>query len=165
MTTYPTSTIQQYTDNLVDNLKKRSGLKDTFIGDGPPPLDAMQLKEWIVLGDVNGGQKWAVVDAQRRPRDEEYTIDVLISVVSATVPGDDKLQSALNNRCMALFAELEQELRGNPTQGVGQPTGFYNGGFVIVSEIANPNVKLQKRGNDTAREAAMEFGITVKARL
>lgn len=164
MTTYAHSTIQLYTDNLIANLKARPGLAQTLISDGPPPAGAAQVDEWMMFGDVDGNQKWATINAVRRPRDEEYTIECIISVVSQTILNDDGVQAALNLRAMTIFAELEDELRGNPTQGVGPATGINPAGYVIESEILSP-VRLQKRASDTAREAGMEIGIRVKARL
>lgn len=167
---YATTVIQDYTDALIANLKARTGLSDVFITDGPPlpaqlgAVGADMIGKWLMLGDVQGGQTWAAIDAQRRPRNEEFTITCVISVVQQATVADD-IQADLNRSAIAIFQELEQELRANPTQGVGPATGTNPAGYVIESQIANPDVQLQKRATDTVREAAMQFGIHVKARL
>lgn len=164
MTTYAHSTIQLYTDALIANLKARQNLQRVLISDGPPPASWLAAEEWVMFGDVTGNQSWAVINKTRRPRNEEFTIEVIISVIANTTDGDDAVQPMLNARCMEIFAELEDELRGNPTQGVGPATGIDPAGYVIESEISTP-VTLAKRGNDHAREASMTIGIKVKARL
>lgn len=164
MTDFPTSTIQDFTDALIAHLRERPGLANVLISDGPPPAAYLQVGEWMMFGDVTGGQEWAAISRDRRPKDEIYTIDIYIDVVSATTASDNEVQPVVNRRAIAILAELEQELRNNPTQGVGPDTGINPGGYVIASEIREP-LTLQKGGNDTQREAFFHVGVEVKARI
>lgn len=164
MPSYSTSVIQLYTNALITSLRARAGLADTIITDGPPPASIMQATEWLALLDVHGEQHWSAIDSQRRPKDETFTIDGLISVISSTTDGDTEIQSIVNNRAMAILAELELELRANPTQGVGPSSGINPAGYVIESQLKSP-LTLSKRASGETREAAFEFGVFVKARL
>jgi hypothetical protein len=161
--TYATSLIQTYTETLQTNLRNRTGLREVLITDGPPPISVLDATNaWLMLGDVSGLQDFATIST-RRPRDEEFSIDCLISVMTP-VGGDLDSQTPISRRAMAIMAEVEDELRGNPTQNVGPATGSDPAGYVVSSQISGP-IDLTKRANDQNREAALRFTVIVKARL
>jgi hypothetical protein len=160
--TYATSQIQVFTDAVITNLRARAGLADVFITDGPPPANILgNMPEWVMFADVHGDDVWSAIADPRRPKDETFTIDVVIDVIMNTTPGSD-VQPACNRRAIEILAEIEDCLRADPRQGVAPLTG-QQVPYVIVSAITAKN--LLKRGNDEVREAAIEAGIQVKVRL
>jgi len=153
--------MQDYTDALIAQLRARPGLAGVIITDGVPPANVLgNMPEWIMIGDVHGSEDWVAVAQPRRPKDEEFTIDILVDVLMPTTPGSD-VQPTCNRRAMELLAEVEDTVRIDPQQGLGDAN--INPGYVIVSGLTSKN--LLKRGDDQVREAAIEAGLAVKVRL
>ena len=162
MTTFQTSQIQNFTDALLEHLAARPGLSGVLITDGPPPASMLQVGEWLMLGDVTGEQDWYAIDGARKPREETFEVEGLVSVVQATTAADSGHQGPLNHRALAIVAEVEDELRSAPTQGIGT-TGSVAVPYLVVAETSE--IRLVKRASDTAREAAAFFKVKVRCRI
>ena len=162
MTVYSTSTTQRFTDALLAAVAAAN--PTLAVVDGPPPASMLQLKEIFWIGDVNGEQDWKAFGNANRPKEEQYTVVCHISVISPTTPNSTETQANLNRRVMAILATVEQLLRANPTLGLDNDPAGGTAGYVVYSEVRSP-FRLTKRGNDTTRESALEFGVFVRARL
>lgn len=149
-----TSTIQAYTEALIAHLQdpvRRPNLIGVTITDGPPSVDQNQLGLWIMFGDVDGQQEWATINSTTRPKNEIYVLQCWVDVVVET----DIDQSLVNRAAFSLFAEVEDELRDDPEQGVDH---------VIASTITSP-LRVTKNNTDMWRECWIVAGIQVKARI
>lgn len=93
--------------NLVSQLAARPGLTGVQVTNGPP-LPATQ-REFIWVGDATGAQSWGSFGSAG-VRHEAYGVDVAISV---TREGEDI--AAADARCFTLLAEVEGQLRTDPT--------------------------------------------------
>jgi len=148
-----TTTMQAYTEALMASLGDTSlhpTLSGVSIVDGPPSGSVIQLGEFIMFGDVNGTQSWAAIDSVNRPKNEVYTIDCWIDCVGNQFHD----QKTLNDRAIALLAEIEKELRSNIQQGIFA---------VLWAGITSEG--LQKRSGDTWREAWIPCQVEVHARI
>jgi hypothetical protein len=110
---------------------------------------------FVALMDTDGAQGVPTLNRTSQPRSEEYVQTVIISVAGST--RDD--QVTLADRCFAIFAEICDQLRSTV-----HLEGFYAGGGQIASCVID-NFSYKPRADDTAREANIEFGIRVTARL
>lgn len=147
------TTFHTYTTNLVANLKARPGLAGVIVEDGPPSIGALQLGEWIAFLDVHGEQNWVAIG--NRSKDETYTIDLMIDIMAAA--GDNN-QTFITNRAVAILAEIEDELKTNPSQGVASAR--------VSSQVKTP-FTVAKRADLEAgwRETMIAVGIEVLARI
>lgn len=148
------STVFAFEQALLANLQARPGLSGVIVTDGPPTVGELVTGEWIMLGNARGGQTWKTFPVSApTSRDETYTIDMLINVVQAV----NAAQTALTKRAFVLLKEVEDELRGNPSQGVAN---------VAWGEVAS-TIDVQKAMNPTAgwRETLLRVGIRVRARI
>jgi hypothetical protein len=102
-----TSTVPTLKANLQTQLAARGGLSGVQISYGPP-LPALQ-KETIWLGDADGTQDNATFQAPNQVL-EQYDLQIVTNVIRE---GTDEV--AADNRCFAIQAELENQLRGDPT--------------------------------------------------
>src|SRR5947209_4130750 len=99
-----TSTIYNFEQAFKANLSKRANLANTTITDGPPTTGELASGEWIMLGNAQGSQTWKTFPISGSfPREEMYTIDVLINVVQAV----NDAQTKITERAFALLAEIE----------------------------------------------------------
>ena len=105
-----TSTIPTLKANLVTQLQARGGLAGVQVSYGPPLPNPQ--REYIWVGDVEGAQSFAAFAAANTlyQRREEYNVQVIIGVLHE---GTDT--KATDDRCFALLAELEQQVRTDPT--------------------------------------------------
>lgn len=97
---------------LRDRLVARAGLA-SLVTLGIPrnaPRD-----EWIAVGDVEGRQESASLGRLRR--EERFTVQVVVSVVRSGI----ELPEDVTDRAFDLVAEIEDELRDDPTAGVPIP--------------------------------------------
>ena len=102
-----TSTVPVFKNQLKTNLLARAGLSGVQVTHGPPlPLPET---DFIWLGDVKGAQDWL---AMLKTKQEHYDLTVWIRALRSTTPDDFK---TAGDRVFALMAELENELRGDPT--------------------------------------------------
>jgi|SRR5215471_10518954 len=102
-----TSTIPTLKANLRTQLVARGGLSGVQVSYGAP-LPATQ-REFIWLGDVNGEQEYGTYQAPNQ-RHEMYVLELILSVLKEGVDA-----KAADDRCFALFAEVETQLRSDPT--------------------------------------------------
>lgn len=109
------STVPVVKAAIKTRLEARSGLNGVRV-DRVHPGDA-ELTEGIRIGDVHGHHDIAVMNAGRKRRDEQYTVDVFFE---AALPGDDGRPA--EERAFALLAEAEDEIADDPTLG-GALTG------------------------------------------
>jgi hypothetical protein len=103
----PTESTTQLTfkTNLEAALDARPGLNGVQVTIGFPKVPA---KELVMLGDIKGTQEPASIG--RLSREERYKLEVTIKVERQ---GTD--QSVPTTRAYAIAAELEQQLRDDPT--------------------------------------------------
>lgn len=109
-------------------------------------------REWMLVGDVTTNQKAALIGIQRQPREEQYTIEVITSVVRPLIDS----QRATTERAFALVAELEKLVRPL-TQ---PPLGVAN---VVVIEVTKTD--LQEHFDEKEREARVITSLSVMARI
>ena len=102
-----TSTVPALKANLLTQLQARGGLAGVQVTYGPPLPNPD--REFIWLGDVQGDQAFSAMAAPNQ-RHEQYTLQVIVSVLRE---GTD-LKTA-DERCFALCAELENQLRTDVT--------------------------------------------------
>jgi hypothetical protein len=139
-----TSTIPAFKNALYTRLAARSGLSGVQVSYGWP-TGAVQ-REHIILGGVDGTQEYRAIGAQHRF--EEYTLTVYINVLREGVQ-----QQTCDERCLALLAEVESELRSDPTVN----------NTVLTAELGS--FVLDPMANDQSREARLRVGVSVKARI
>lgn len=132
-------------------LLNRPGLAGVSITEGPAEPSVMAREELIQILDAVGDQHVHALNKTTQPRQEEYDLSVVISVVGETRSD----QATLRARAFALLAEITQQLRSDPSLGLaGQVYA------AIVGHIA-----YTARANDSSRESAIDFNISVVARL
>jgi hypothetical protein len=102
-----TSTVPTLKANLVTQLQARAGLSGIQVTNGPP-LPAPS-REYIWVGDTEGTQELAAFNAPNQ-RHEVYNVKVVIHVEK-----DGTDTAATDARCFVLSAELENQLRADPT--------------------------------------------------
>lgn len=141
----PTSTVPTFKAALLDRLQNRSGLEGVQLSYGWP-AGAVQ-RESIMLGGVNGTQEFRTINAAQRM--EEFTLDVFITVIRE---GQANQQNA-DERALALMAELEEDLRDDPTV---QNT-------VLTAEVAS--YELQPMASAESRETRLTVTVNAMARI
>lgn len=107
-----TTTLVPVKLKLIDLLVGRPGLAGTQIGYRWPG-DATE-QEAIWLGDSRGAGTYPVMRAGRKPRDELYTFDVFLQVLTP-----DALDETSELRALELLAELEDVVADDPGLGLG----------------------------------------------
>jgi hypothetical protein len=131
---------------LRDVLAARVGLRDVKVSWGWPKA---VRREMIVLGNVNESeQEYVVFRAGRKPREESYTLEVLVRVEQGT---ND--QEPVTLRAYAIAAELEDALRAD----------FTVGGVVRTAEFESGD--LEELGDDGVRLALLNVRVHCKARI
>lgn len=149
-----TSTINAFEQALQANLKARVGLNGVTVTVGPPTVGELNIGEWLMLGNSTAGQNYKTFPYNApTSKDETARIDLLINVVQA-INND---HTALNNRAFALLAEVENELRSNPSQGVP---------YVLWAEVAE-NMRVEKNMNSQSgwRETLIVAQIKLRSRI
>lgn len=129
---------------LLTALQARTGLSGVTVSYGVP-LNAP--REMIVLGDLSGEQSWAALGHLRR--DETFTLDVYCSVIR-----EGNQQQTCSERCFDLAAEVEDELRTNPTMT----------NTVRVCELSAP-FQLEEFAGDQARQSILTLGVQATERI
>lgn len=149
------STIPFFRDALERALAARAGLAGVAICDGRPAPDVLASEEFIALMEVEFDITPVTMQRLTQPRQEDYTQHCYVSVVGST--RDD--QVTLGSRAFAIYAEILDQLRSTV-----HLEGFYLGGGQIAAAVASSGT-YHPKADDTAREATIEFGIHVTARL
>jgi len=139
------SSVPAFKARLLSELEARGGLTNVQITWGIP---AGQLqKELILLGDVDGDQVTAAFGQKRR--NEDYQLSILISVLRSK--GE---QRKATERAYALAAEIETELRDDPSVG----------GTVRVAQVKGPfDLRERTQGNEC--EAALTITVSCDQRV
>ena len=149
-----TSTVHAYEVALAANLKLRANLSGVQILTGPPTAGQAQHGEFLMFGNANATQNYKTFPFNApTAKDETYTIDLLINVVQAMNQDHDTVTA----RAFTLLAEVENELRTNPTQGVA---------YVLWSEVARTN-NVEKAMNPESgwRETLLRTTVYVRSRI
>ena len=138
------STVPAFKAALFTALGARAGLSDVTVSYGAPTGGP---REFIALSDVKGSQVFAALGALRK--DETYTLDVYCSVLR-----EGNQQQQCSERCFALAAEIEDELRTNPTMT----------GTVRVAQLSSP-FNLEEFASDKARQSILALGVEATERI
>lgn len=142
-----TSIAHTYMVALADALTARPGLDGVQVATGW--LGGDSARESIQFTAVRGTQQWGMLSNRRR--NEEFVIEATIWAVEPG-KGEDVIRT-VRARALALLAEIEDELRVDPTVGnvaqVSQVT-FYN---------------LDQGATTAGRGCQIEFEITVNKDL
>lgn len=146
MTVYTTSSIPSVKATLVSRLQARAGLAGVQVAYGWPK-GAIQ-KELVLVGGTKGAQAWGPFG--KRSKDEEYDLQVAVSVVFA-----DGVQQAATERAFVIVGEIEQELRNDPTVGGIVRLAAVEGNFSLDENVLG----------GLEREAFVEFSVHVDARI
>jgi len=125
-------------------LAARAGLSGVTVSYGAP---AQGPREFIALSDISGSQEFATLGHLRK--DETYTLSVYCSVLR-----EGNMQQACTERCFELAAELEDELRTNPTVT----------GTVRVAQLSTP-FSLEEFASDQARQSILTLGVEATERI
>jgi hypothetical protein len=109
-----TSTVGTVKAALVALLAARPGLAGVEVcyAEGEP------ARETVFFGDTRGTRTIPVATAGRKPRQEDYALDLFIRVARP-----DLSVAEAEARALALMAEVEDALADDPT--LGQPAPFY----------------------------------------
>ncbi len=138
------STAPAFKAALLTALQARTGLSGVTLSYGAP---LQGPREFIALGDISGSQEFAALGALRK--DETYTLDVYVSVLR-----EGNQQQTCTERCFALAAEIEDELRTNVTMT----------NTVRVAELLSP-FQLEEFASDQARQSILTLGIQATERI
>lgn len=151
------STIPSFRVALLAALTARTGLAGVALCDGRPESDILGGEEFLALMDTEFEISAPTMNRTTQPREEVYTQQCWISVNGQT--SND--QVTLGTRCFAIFAELCDQLRATP-----HLEGFYpsSGSGQIASALIDTGSYFP-RADDREREATLQFGIRVTARL
>lgn len=140
------SSIPAVKQALLDLLSARPGMDGAKITWAVP--SGQVERDWVSLDDVTGRQ--APARLGRQAREEEYTVQITVTVVR---PAVDTPQSVAS-RCFALVAEIENLLRENPTIGVNS---------LVHTYITRTD--LVERNDGDQREARALVDVFVVARI
>lgn len=135
---------------LKTNLVARAGLSGIQITDGLPTTPEMEL---IAILDAHPhAQHVIAMRGSVQPREEEFTLTVLVSVVRA----GDLDHAAVTARAYALAQEVENEILEDPTI----TASLGSNGFASVTGLP---VRKNGPDSDIRREAKIEVEITCMA--
>lgn len=142
-----TSAVPAFLDALRTRLLARPGLAGVQVATGPLAEDT--ALESIQVFRVDTDQVWAALGG--RSREETGTMTGAIWIVA---PGaDEPAIKAARDRAYALLAELESDLRADPSVN----------GTVRVAQLASAD--LTQGLNDNGRVAQVTFTVNLEARL
>ena len=140
------STAPAFKAAMLTALTARSGLSGVTISYGAP---LQGPREFIALGDINGSQEFRTMGGPVPKKEESYVLDVYVSVLR-----EGNQQQTCSERCFALAAEIEDELRTNITMT----------GTVRVAEVLAP-FSLEEYASDQARQSLLKLGIQAVERI
>lgn len=140
-----TSTVSALKAALLTRLQARTGLAGVQVTYGWP--SGQVKRESIMLGGVTGNQEYRTVGATQRM--EEYTLTTYITVIRE----GSALQQAADERALALMAEVEADLRSDPTVN----------NTVLTAQLAG--FTLEPMASSETREARLTLTIDVMARI
>jgi hypothetical protein len=152
-----TSTVHAFEQALQTNLQSNALHPNLFgvtVTVGPPTPGELNVGEWIMLGNSTSRQDWKTFPYfAPTSKDETATLDVLVNVVQAI--GSD--HAILNARAFLLLAEIENELRSNPSQNVP---------YVLWADVAKSQ-RVEKRMNPESgwRETLITATVNIRSRI
>ena len=129
---------------LLTALSARAGLSGVTVSYGAPTQGP---REFIALSDISGTQEFAMLGHLRK--DETYTLSVYCSVLR-----EGNMQQTCTERCFELAAEIEDELRTNPTVT----------STVRVAQLSTP-FSLEEFASDQARQSILTLGVEATERI
>lgn len=146
-----TSVVPSVRKKLRDRLRARPNLSRVQVSLGKPwPPE----NEFIAIRDVRPhDQRQAGMRTAPHPREEEFTLHVLVSVIQ----GGHADSEAVVDRAYALAAELEQEIRDDMTIGGALTNGWAQVEGLELEDIG-PN-------DDGIREARVHARVACRARI
>jgi len=131
---------------LLTALTARSGLSGVTVSYGVPLGGP---RESITLADISGSQEFRTMGGPVPKKEESYVLDVYVSVLR-----EGNQAQTCTERCFALAAEIEDELRTNITMS----------GTVRVAELSSP-FNLEEYASDQARQSVLTLGIQAVERI
>ena len=97
------------------------------------PADNDLKRECVYVGDVTGAQRIPVHSAGRKPREEAYSIEVVVAVLKTRGGLSDA-----EERAFELLAECEDVVADDSTLGIATGVAFFAavpGTFEVVSDF------------------------------
>lgn len=145
-----TTTVPALIGALKTQLQASSDLDGVLVSWGIPTEPPGP--EWLLLGDAIGTQAQAAIARTRYPREEEYRVQVTISVLR-----DFGQQQDATTRACAIAAVLDGILRADPTVGGVVREALIDGQFNVT----------QHQDLDTGKvcEGRVLVEVRVKSRL
>jgi hypothetical protein len=141
------SSIPTLKANLRTQLLARGGLAGVQVSYGPPIPNPQ--REIISLHDVTGETHPQAMAKSIYPRDELYTLDVIVFVLHE---GTD--QRATTERAFAIANEVYDQLQTDPTVN----------GAVWFAQIEGP-IELRERASEDGMNRSAEYTIPVYCRM
>lgn len=139
---------------LKTQLQARAGLAGVQITEGFPLQPDL---EYIAIADADPHEQTSAGQrATPHPREENFVLIVVISVVRVA----DTDAAEVVDRAYALAAELENELRNDPT--IGGSLGGVNSGWAVVEGLPLTTWGPDGQGR---REALIQARVRCKARI
>ena len=162
MPTYQVSSVPDFQDALVAQLKLRPKLASVNVVIGPPAPGVAQVPYWIALLEVKNEQKWAAMG--RLSKEENYKQKIYISVLTRDGEGD---AVAGRNIAYGFYDEVAQQLREDATvnKSVWQAQIEGEEEFIPRLGIQVPDANGQTTTDLSWREACLYFEILVKNRM
>ncbi len=148
-----TSSVPAVKGALVDRLNARAELSGKVTWGVPRETPRM---EWIVVGEVEGDQSAVSVGRSSQSRREErYRVLVVVSVIRSNV----EHPRTVAERAYALAAEVEDEVRQNPTLGLDPGTdGLY------LAQVTKTDLT-ESVGDGSQRQAVVTLHVSCMARI
>lgn len=140
-----TSTVTALKAALLTSLQARTGLSGVQVTYGWP--SGQVRRESIMLGGVSGTQQFRTVGATQKL--EEYALTIYVTVIKE----GSALQQSADERALALMAEVEDELRSDPTVT----------NTVLTAQLSR--FDLEPMASSETREARLTLTIDVMARI
>lgn len=142
----PTSTIPAVKQALLDRLSARPGMNGAKVTWAVPNGDLP--RDWVSIDDVTGRQ--APARLGRQARDEEYTVQITVTVVRPAVD----TPASVAQRAFDLVAEIEDDLR----EAVDLDLPDVVHAYVTRTDLV-------ERNDGEQREARALVDVFIKARL
>ena len=113
-------------------------------------------REWVVVSDVEGDQAPVTVGrGSLSRREERYRVLVVVSVIRSSV----ELPQTVTERLFELVAEVEDEVRQNPTLGLDPGTdGLY------LAQITKTDLT-ESVGDGSERQSVATVHVSCMARI
>jgi hypothetical protein len=143
-----TSAIPTLKKNLRDRLAARDRLSGVQLAYGWPKFETRRVSELLILGDVDFAQEPATIGTNRS-REDDGELEVWVIVTQATTD-----QQKPTERAFALMAEVENELRTDPTVN----------NAVRIAQIGGDG-ELRELASDRERQARLLFHVRYEARI